>query len=116
MIAQTAPSRPEDVRGFWSAELRRLMDERIAETGNWICRDPDAWTWHVAEQASREALDQLAADFRWIHERQPRWRARETVRRIEVDVAARHARQLARHRLSLRMAVRLMDADLGSTG
>jgi len=107
------------IEGFWRAELSRLMDERFEATGSHLVHDPDSWVLKVADETAKDALAQMRSDMAWIHQRnreeRPRMEAKKTVARIEADVAARHARQLARARLSLSMAVRLMDADLGST-
>lgn len=48
--------------GFYSAELDRLMRERITETGDHLAYDPDPWLLTVADKAGEEALAQMEAD------------------------------------------------------
>jgi hypothetical protein len=100
---------PPKTTGFWTAELKRLGDEQQAKTGRRLIH-PEDWTpWHqtVADNAAEESRAQLAAEFAWVHRQQPRWGAQRTVAQIEVDLAAKRERDLARRRLSHRMAVRL---------
>lgn len=118
MIATVTPADPPPrTTGFWTDELKRLGDEQEAKTGRRLIY-PEDWTpWHqiVADNAAAEIRAQLAAEFAWVHRQRPRWDAKQAVNRIEAEIAARHARQLARARLGLQMRIRLMDADLVSS-
>jgi hypothetical protein len=106
----TGTPRPQ-IEGFWRAELERLTAEQIAKTGTHLVHDPDPWLFKVADQTAADALAQMRSDMAWIHQRnredRPRLQAKETVARIEADVAAKRERDLARARLSNRMAIRL---------
>ncbi len=114
------PPMPRHKR-FYLAELTRLLKLRKAAGHDVLTHDDlerDKWLAHLAEQAGKEALADLARDFEWVHENARHRRGREAVDAVLARSAQTRADDLARRRarLKLRIAVHELEhPELRST-